>query len=370
MSRRPGLAVRLLAAQLLVVATGVVTVGLVAAVAGPPIFHAHLARAAPARSPAMAAAHAEEAFRAASTLGLTVALLAATAVAVTVSVFVTRRIARPVRGLAAAARDIAAGRYDVQLPTPALGPEFDTLTSSFAEMADQLAAVEATRRRLLADLAHEMRTPVATLDGYLIGFEDGVATLDPDTAAMLRAQTRRLARLAEDISAVSKAEEHQLDLHPLSTPPAALVEAAAAAAGDRAAERGVTLQTSVTPGLPALTVDPDRIGQVLSNLLDNALRHTPPGGQVRICATSGDGAVTLEVADTGGGIPADHLRHVFERFYRVDAARDRIHGGSGIGLTIAKALVEAHGGTITVASSPGTGTTFTVTLPAASGGPR
>ena len=371
MIRRPGLVVRLLAAQLVIVATGVLTAALVATLAGPAVFSAHLARVTHTGGPGTAAAHAEQAFRTAGALSLTVALLAALAVAVAVSVFVTRRIARPVRSLAAAAGEVAAGRYDVRLPAPALGPEFDTLTASFAAMADRLAAVEATRRRLLADLAHEMRTPVATLDGYLTAFEDGVATLDPETAAMLRAQTRRLARLAEDVTAVSRAEEHQLDLHPVPTAPAALIEAAAAAVADRAGERGVTLQTVVAPGLPLLTVDPDRIGQVLANLLDNALRHTPRGGRVRIGASTTDGAVTLEVADTGGGIPAEHLPHVFERFYRVDAARDRAHGGAGIGLAIAKALVDAHGGQITAASDgPGTGTTFTITLPLRPDPPR
>ena len=364
MSRRSGLAVRLLAAQVAVLATGVIVAGLVAAVAGPPIFHAHLAQAAHDATPAMAAAHAERAFRTAGALSLTVALLAALTVAVAVSVFVTRRIARPVRGLAAAARQVAAGRYDVHLPAADLGPEFDTLTTSFAAMADRLAAVEATRRRLLADLAHEMRTPIATLDGYLTGFEDGVATLDPATAAMLRVQTRRLARLAEDVTAVSQAEEHQLDLHPVRTLPAALVEAAAAAAADQAVARGVTLETDIAPGLPTLVVDPDRIGQVLGNLLDNALRHTPPGGRVSLSAAPGYGAVTLQVRDTGAGIAAEHLPHIFERFYRADAARDRAHGGSGIGLAIAKALIEAHGGTITATSTPGGGATFTVTLPA------
>ena len=363
MSRRSGLAVRLRAAQVAVLATGVIVAGLVAAVAGPPIFHAHLAQAAHDATPAMAAAHAERAFRTAGALSLTVALLAALTVAVAVSVFVTRRIARPVRGLAAAARQVAAGRYDVHLPAADLGPEFDTLTTSFAAMADRLAAVEATRRRLLADLAHEMRTPIATLDGYLTGFEDGVATLDADTAGMLRAQTRRLARLAEDITAVSQAEEHQLDLHPVPTPPGALVEAAAAAAADQATERGVALQAAVAPELPVLVVDPDRIGQVLGNLLENALRHTPRGGRVRLSAEPGAGAVILRVADTGTGIAAEHLPHVFERFYRADAARDRAHGGSGIGLAIAKALVEAHGGTIAATSTPGAGAAFTVTLP-------
>ncbi len=363
-ARGPGLAVRLLAAQLLVVVAAAVAAGLAAIAVGPSIFRSHLGQDTHVAAPAGAAGHAEQAFRDAGAISLAVALLAALVAATAVSAFVTGRITRPAKALAAAAADVSAGRYDVDLPAPALGPEFDTLTSAFGAMAAQLRQVEVTRRRLLADLAHEMRTPVATLDGYLEGLEDGVAAWDTDTAAMLRAQIRRLARLAEDITAVSKAEERQLDLRPVTTTPGQLVDAAVASAAERYAQRGVALTTDVVPGLPTLTVDPDRIGQVLGNLLDNALRHTPPGGQVHLRAFATAGELTLEVADTGPGIPPEHLPHVFERFYRVDAARDRAHGGSGVGLAIAKALVEAHGGRISARSVPAAGAAFTLTLPA------
>ncbi|TFV66516.1 UNVERIFIED_ORG: HAMP domain-containing histidine kinase [Bacillus sp. AZ43] len=363
-SRRGGLALRLLAAQLLVVAAAAAAAGLAAIAVGPPIFRTHLGQDAHVADPGSAAAHAEQAFRDAGAISLAVALLAALVAATAVSAFVTRRITRPTQALAAAAAGVSAGRYDVDLPAPALGAEFDTLTSAFGTMAAQLRRVEVTRRRLLADLAHEMRTPVATLDGYLEGLEDGVAAWDTDTAAMLRAQTRRLARLAEDITAVSKAEEGRLDLRPVTTNPGHLIDAAVAAAAERYAQRGVTLTSDIAPGLPTVTVDPDRIGQVLGNLLDNALRHTPPGGQVHLRALATAGEVSLEVVDTGPGIPPEHLPHVFERFYRVDAARDRAHGGSGVGLAIAKALVEAHGGRISAHSTPGFGAAFTLTLPA------
>jgi signal transduction histidine kinase len=356
--------VRLLAAQLLVVLAAAVAAGLAAIAVGPPIFRAHLGQDTHVAAPAGAAVHAEQAFRDAGAVSLAVALLAALVAATAVSAFVTGRITRPAQALAAAAADVSAGRYDVDLPAPALGAEFDTLTSAFGAMAAQLRQVEVTRRRLLADLAHEMRTPVATLDGYLEGLEDGVAAWDTDTAEMLRAQTRRLTRLAEDITAVSKAEERQLDLRPVTTAAGQLVDAAVAAAADRYARHGVHLTTDVVPGLPTVTVDPDRIGQVLGNLLDNALRHTPRGGQVRLRAFGTAGEVSLEVADSGPGIPPEHLPHVFERFYRVDAARDRKHGGSGVGLAIAKALVEAHGGRINAHSTPRFGATFTLTLPA------
>jgi two-component system sensor histidine kinase BaeS len=366
---RGGLSARLLVAQLSVVITGVVTAWAVAAAAGPPLFRSHLGQVTHTGSPGQATEHAEQAFRDASVISLGVAMLAALVAAFAVSAYVTRRITRPVAALADAASQVAAGNYNVTVPVPALGAEFDTLTSSFTAMAERLQTVETTRRRLLGDLAHEIRTPVATLDGYLEAFEDGVATPDAATTAMLRAQTRRLARLAEDIAAVSRAEEHQLELNLAAVSARQLVTAAAAAAAERYAEATVRLSVDAPDGLPDLLVDPDRIAQVLGNLLDNALHHTPAEGQVTITAhAKSGGGVSIAVADTGDGIPSEHLPHVFERFYRVDTARDRAHGGSGVGLAIVKALVEAHGGRITVDSAgAGQGARFTVTLPAQRG---
>jgi len=165
---------------------------------------------------------------------------------------------------------------------------------------------------------------------------------------------------------VSRAEERQLDLHLARTSPAELVEAAVAPAMDRYRARDVRLDTVVDQPLPTVLVDRERMGQGLGNLLDNALRHTPAGGTVTVIARRAEGGVELVVSDTGAGIPRKHLPHVFERFYRVDAARDRVHGGSGIGLAIAKAFVEAHGGRVSaVSDGPGRGATFTVHLPEA-----
>lgn len=358
----PGLAGRLFLAQTLTAVVAALTLWAVAAAVGPAIFHAHLHRAAGLVT-AETSRHVEEAFRTASAISISVALAAALAAALAVSGYVARRIADPVSRLASAARELAGGHYTVRVPPAALGAEFATLTGAFNEMAARLESIETTRQRLLADLGHEMRTPVATLEAYLDGLEDGVRTLDPASMAVLRTQTERLTRLTEDITAVSRAEEHQLHLHPRPTTLDALTEATAAAAADRFRGKGVALSIPAAPEL-WLVVDPDRIGQVLGNLLDNALRHTPPGGQVTLSAEASGQMVTLAVTDTGEGIPADHLPHVFERFYRVGSARDRGHGGSGIGLAIAKALVEAHGGRISAASAgPGRGSTFTVTLP-------
>jgi two-component system, OmpR family, sensor histidine kinase BaeS len=365
-----GLASRLLAAQLLVVLTAILTAWLVASAIGPPLFHQHLHRAGISGS-IDAAHHAEQAFRSANVLALSMALLAALAPALAVSIYLTRRIGRSVATVSEAATQVAAGRYDVHLPQAGLGGEFDALGAAFTAMADRLASVETTRRRLLADLAHEMRTPVATLEVYLEGLEDGLTTLDADTAVILHAQTRRLARLAEDIAAVSRAEEGRLDLHPERVAAAELMRVATAAAADRYAARRVTLVAGPLAAEAVVRADLDRFGQVLGNLLDNALRHTPPGGTVTTSVRATATEVLFTVADTGEGIPAEHLPHVFERFYRVDTARDRSHGGSGIGLAIVRALVQAHGGTVSASSrGAGQGATFTVALPLAPGGPH
>jgi signal transduction histidine kinase len=355
--RGAGLAGRLLLAQALVLLAGTLTAWTIASTVGPSLFHQHLARANVGATPAQIL-HTEAAFQSANALSLSLALLAALVAALGVSVYMTRRIGRSVATIAAAASDVAGGHYDVRVPGPGLGPEFDALASGFNQMAGRLGSVERTRRRLLSDLGHEMRTPVATLEAYLEALEDGVATMDAETVKLLHIQTRRLTRLSEDISSVSRAEEGQvrLDLH--TVPPASVVASAVDSAADAYDAKGVSLLTRVLARLPDLLVDPDRVGQVLGNLLDNALRHTPAGGTVTISAITSPrtGSVELSVAE--------HLPHVFERFYRVDAARDRAHGGSGIGLAIAKALVEAHGGQLTV-NSPGSGqgSTFRILLP-------
>jgi len=365
--RGPGLGGRLLLAQALVLLAGTLTAWLIAANVGPTLFHQHLTMASVGATPAQIA-HAEEAYQGANAISLSLALLSALVAALGVSLYQTRRIGRSVASIADAASDVASGHYEIRVPAPGLGAEFESLASAFNQMAVRLGSVEQTRRRLLADLGHEIRTPVATLEAYLEALEDGVATLDAATTELLRSQTRRLARLSDDIGSVSRAEEGQVRMDKRVVHPESVVTASADAVAEAYETKGVHLVRDIAIGLPALSLDPERIGQVLGNLLDNALRHTPAGGTVTISATATataeTGGAELSVADTGDGIPAEHLRHVFERFYRVDASRDRTHGGSGIGLAIAKALVEAHGGQLTV-SSPGIGkgATFRLILP-------
>ncbi len=358
---RGGLGRRLLAALALVLATAGVTAWLVAGAVGPAIFHQHLGVAG-RRTAEDAVTHAEAAFRTASGLALGIALVAAVGVALAVSVVLTRRIAASLAALTAAARQVAGGRFEARVPSPAMGREFDELVLAFNQMAARLEASERLRHRLLSDVAHEVRTPVATLNAHLEGLEDGVVEATPETLAVLRAQGARLTRLAEDLAAVTNAETGELALAP--TDPAEMLRLAHLAARDRAEAAGVALVLEVDPELPLIQADPERMAQVLGNLVDNALRHTPTGGRVTLAGRRDGARVHLTVTDTGEGIAAEHLPHVFERFYRADTARDRASGGSGIGLAITKALVEAHHGSVRVRSAgPGAGTTFAVTLP-------
>ncbi|WP_135457157.1 ATP-binding protein [Mycobacterium sp. DL99] len=357
-----GLRTRLLSAQALVLVAGAGTTGLVAAIVGPPLFREHLHRAGVSGDSAEQM-HAEEAYVYATVISVGVASCVAILAALIVTWYFGRRLQKSLTQVSQAATAIADGHYDSRVPPAHLGDEFDSLASSFNQMAGRLEAVDASRRRLFSDLAHEIRTPVSVLEAYFEAIEDGVRALDPETVSMLRQQTHRLVRFADDAGALAKAEESPTTVTPVPVATDTLVAAAVAAAQDRFDDKGVTLSWRADESLPSLWADPHRLAQILGNLLDNALRHTPTGGRVTIDAgTAADRSVMLTVADTGEGIPAEHLPHVFERFYRADAARDRDHGGSGIGLAIVKALVEAHRGRISVSSS-GAGTTFTIILP-------
>jgi signal transduction histidine kinase len=363
----PGLAARLLAAQLLTLAIGGLTLAVVALAAGPPLFRAHIHRALGSVSPAVSR-HLQDAFAAAGGIATAVGGAAAFAAAAAVSVFIARRLSRPIAALDAAAGRLAAGDYTARMRPAGLGPELDTLTGAFNTMAAALQATETARRRLLADVAHELRTPLATLDAYLEGLADGIRAPTQETWDVLAAQTSRLRRLAGDVALVSAAEEGQLALRPAPLAPNDIVTSAVTAAHAGYEAKGVELTTAPAAGLPGLSADPERLGQVLAGLLANALRLTPPGGKVTVATRPAGPGVQITVTDTGEGIAAEHLPHIFERFYRADAARDRTSGGSGIGLTIARALIAAHDGTLTAASGgPGKGAQFTITLPA---GPR
>ena len=362
-SRRPGIWLRLLAAQAIVVLTGALTTTAVATIVGPPLFREHLHRAG-VPPDSMEEVHAEEAYGYATFISIGVAAAVSALVALAVSYYVSRRLQRSVTEVASAAKAVARGQYDTRVSPPDLGDDFDALAVAFNQMASRLQTVDSTRQRLFRDLAHEIRTPVAVLEAYIEALEDGVRTLTPETAAMLRDQTRRLVRFSEDVAALAKAEESSFTLAHNMIDVGNVARRCIAAAQERYDNKGVAIGFNQTHELPALWADEQRLAQVLGNLLDNALLHTPAGGSVELtCAHNGDN-VTITVADDGEGISEEHLSRIFERFYRADAARDRGHGGAGLGLAIAKALVEAHAGTIAATSSgPGIGTTFTVELP-------
>ena len=364
-TRSAGLAPRLLVAQSLVLLAGAATAWLVASTVGPGIFHDHLERAGIGHT-STEAAHVEEAFGSALVFALGVALTASVLLALGVTAFFTQRVQRSTRAVADSASMIASGHYGSRVPSPGLGAEFDQLAATINDLAQRLGDVEATRRRLLADLAHEMRTPIGSIEAHLEAIEDGIRTLDDGTLAVLHGSTARLHRLAEDITAVARAEEGGLDLRPVPTGTRTLVEAAAAAAHDAYAAKMVSLSVDAGPA-PTVLADPERMAQVIANLLDNALQHTPAGGAVDVSVRDADPHwVEITVADTGEGIDAEHLVHIFERFYRADPARSRVRGGSGIGLTISRALVEAHGGGLSaVSEGQGRGAAFTIRLPIA-----
>jgi signal transduction histidine kinase len=311
-------------------------------------------------------------FRHAVNEALALATVAAVVGAVAVSFFVSRRIVEPVRQMMIASQRIADGHYDerVEVPGTASWEQLDELAQlaiSFNQMATKLEQTEATRRELIGNVAHELRTPLATITGSMEGLIDGVLPAEAATFQGIYREADRLQRLVTDLQELSRVEAGAFALNLRPVPVAHLVETTVARLGLQFEEKGVALETDVPAGLPPVRADEDRIGQVLLNLVGNALQYTPAGGQVWVSARRQEAEVQISVADSGVGIAAEHLPLIFTRFYRVDKSRSRIGGGSGIGLTIAKHLVEAHGGRIWAESAgPGQGSTLTFTLPLAS----
>lgn len=301
------------------------------------------------------------AFRTAVNTSLIVGLLISVAVAVLAAIAVTARLLRPLNAVRSATKDIAAGNYSARVPLPS-EPELAALAGDVNSLALALADTESRRTRLLGDVAHEMRTPLTTLDGYVEGLIDGVFTPDPELFASLDAELRRLHRLADDLSSLSRTEERGLDLHPAEADLADLARRAADRLAPQFADAQVSLAVDADTPLP-VRVDVDRITQVLTNLLGNALVATPAGGSVTLAASRRGDQAVVRATDTGVGLDPADLERVFERFYRAPGAARR-SAGSGIGLTIARGLARAHGGDVTASSAGrGHGATFTLSLP-------
>ena len=359
-----GLASRLMAAQLLVITTGALTLVVASVLVAPALFSEHLTRTGE-DSPEVQQ-HAEQAFASSFAISLAVAMVASLTAAGLVSWFMVRRVARPVVALADAADAVAAGDYSVTVPTGGFGSELTRLSDAFDHMANRLAATDATRTSMLADLAHELRTPLATLEAYIDGMEDQVVPADGASYAVMRDQVARLRRLVVDLRESSAAEEHALGLVLTPLDANVIVRDSVAAAQPRYQTKGVQLQVRLPTEPAPIRADAERAQQVLSNLLDNALRYTPSGGRVEIEVLSNGGtSVQILVSDNGEGVPPDEIEHIFERFRRVDPARAVSDGGgSGLGLTIARAIAEDHGGSLTAKSrGVGHGSCFTWTLP-------
>ena len=284
-----------------------------------------------------------------------------------ISWLLARRFAQPIEALADAADAMAAGTYGVQLPQTRASSELQRLAEAFTRMSARLSDTEASRIRLLSDLAHEIRTPLATLEAYIDGLEDGVVAADAASWSTMRDQVSRLRRLTADLRETAAAEEHALNLKLETTDLAEIVVAAVEAVVPRSRVKGIDVVAVGTERPVRVRADADRLKQVLANLLDNALRHTHEGGNVRIGLAAESRFAVIRVSDDGDGIPPDQVEAVFARFHRVDASRRSGDGsGSGLGLTIARAIVSDHGGTIVAQSAgAGTGATFTIRLPIA-----
>ncbi|MDV9178821.1 HAMP domain-containing sensor histidine kinase, partial [Streptomyces sp. W16] len=280
-------------------------------------------------------------------------------VTVAVTVVVGTRLVRPLRALAEAARRPVAEHQRVPVTT---NDEIGYLAAAFNDLSQRRERVEGQRKAMVSDVAHELRTPLSTIRGWLEAVQDGIATSDQALVDSLLEEALLLQHIVDDLQDLAEADAGQLRIHPEPLRVRDLLDHVATAHQARADTAGVYLTTRVD-GDPELSGDPVRLRQVVGNLVSNALRHTPAGGSVTLRARRVGDQMTIEVADTGTGIPAEDLPRVFDRFWRAEKSRSRRTGGSGLGLAIVRRLAEAHGGTVTVASTVGAGTVFTVRLP-------
>src|SRR3954470_7545163 len=293
------------------------------------------------------------------------ALLVGLLAAIVLSVGMARLLAAPLEALTRAVRRLERGD-EVQRIDTSVGGEVGALAEAFNSLASSLVRVEQLRQNMVSDIAHELRTPLTSIRGYLEAIQDGILEPNDETLATIHQELLQLTRLVDDLQELSLAEAHQLQL---DFEPVDLVELAeweVRAFLPQGAAQSIDLKLDAPVALRPVTVDAGRIRQVLANLIRNALAHTPSGGEIVVGVRERDGAALLTVADTGKGIPPADLEHIFERFYRVDKARSRRSGGTGgtgLGLTIARELVRAHGGTLAAQSVVGKGTTFSISLP-------
>jgi signal transduction histidine kinase len=361
---RRRLAVKLFLSYLVIILVGVVVLAVTADLHAPAALDRHVAHMQAMMGQEMGMmADLQRSFSSAVAEVLLVAAAAAFVAAVIVSSFTARRIVQPIQAMTRASRRIAAGDYRDRVETPGQD-ELADLAGSFNRMAAALEQTEQRRLELIGNVAHELRTPLSSIRSLMEGLIDGVLPAEAETFLDVQREVSRLQRLVQDLEELSRAEAGQiaLEMQPVSLPD--LLATAATRLQSQFDDKEVSLTLDIAPDLPDIQADPTRLVQVLLNLLGNALQYTPAGGRVTVHAWRQGQELLVSVKDSGVGLAAEHLPHIFERFYRVDKSRSRAGGGSGIGLTIAKRLVAMHGGRIWASSDGvGRGSTFTFSLP-------
>jgi len=370
MSFKASLGGKFLLSYLLIVLVGVATLLVVTFALAPTLFQAQLMPILQTHPNTLTTTEASQRilgdFLGTLFAALAVAAIVATVTSLAISLFVARRITDPLQQMTQASERISAGHYAerIEIAPVHATDELGQLASSINALAVALEQTERRRLDVIGNVTHELRTPIATLEGYLEGLLDGVIEPTPRTFAMLHTEAGRLRRLVDDLQELSRAEAHQIPVSLQHGAPQRLVQDALESLEGQFAEKGLQLQIHVPENLPPVMVDPTRAVQILTNLLVNALRYTPVPGRVEVAVSCAEGMVAFRVSDTGVGLSTEQLAHIFERFYRVDKSRSRAFGGSGIGLTIAQSLAQAMGGEILVESAGlGQGSSFTLTLP-------
>lgn len=305
----------------------------------------------------------EAAYLQRTTLALVLAGAGAVIVAVLVGVWLAQTLTRPLLALTAATHRMAGGELEQAVKVQS-ADEIGELAAAFNTMSREVARANQARKQMTADVAHELRTPLTVIAGYVESMRDGVLDASPERLGVIYGEIEQLQHLVGDLRTLSQADTGELKLNLEPVAPAELLQQAQAAFAHQAAQQGVALAVEANRALPPVNADEIRLMQVLGNLVSNALRYTPEGGRIVLAATaSGERAISLSVRDTGPGIAPADLPFIFDRFYRADKARTAEGGESGLGLAIAKAIVEAHGGALTVQSAPGQGATFIIQLP-------
>ena len=374
---RRHLSVRLFLSYILVILVGVVVIAIAARFSVPEAFNRHMGSGlglglGPGGGQGMMQGNGVapgmtsdlfQGFQAGFNEALLLSLLAAGMIAIPVSLLLSRGVVAPVRAMTTASQRVADGHYNERVQSVGQD-ELGQLAHSFNQMAEKLEQVENMRRQLIGDVSHELRTPLTAIKGSMEGLIDGVIPATPETYQQIHQEAGRLARLVEDLQELSRVEAgaYPLEMHPVEFAP--LIQTTFKRLANQAKDKRIALLADLPSDPPAVLADPDRLTQVLTNLVGNAIQYTPEGGQVTVSMRHDGGEFLFSVIDTGVGIPTEHLPLLFHRFYRVDKSRSRqAGGGSGIGLTIAKHLIEAQGGKIWAESEGlGKGSNFSFKL--------